>query len=199
MMLMPSGKELLFTVPSGTAADIANIARITIPDGKLNTVATGAVVPSYPSTHPTQFARTPKGDVLAYVIRNGDGAEQLFMYDLNAPDKQPTSVAGGSKLDRINGIAWSSDGQTLYYNIVGTSQAMFADSLKGDNKLVARGTFENLALSPDGTQAAVSEMTKPTPTDTRHNLVVIKTDDGTKTDILDGAKGDQALTPLLVR
>jgi hypothetical protein len=137
------------------------------------------------------------------MTRTGDGDEQLFLYDLNALDKAPAAIpsAGGGKSDRINGLAWTADGSKVYFVVTGNTQALYMfDTSNGQSKLLARGTFQGLAINDDGSQAATAELVKgKTPADNRVNFVLISTADGNETKIVSGEKGDQALTPIFVR
>ncbi|MEP7284951.1 MAG: hypothetical protein ABI947_04195 [Chloroflexota bacterium] len=200
MLLLPDNKTILFTVPNGTASDLVNVARLSIADGSVNNVIGLVTTDQYPPKGQSSLLRSPKNNYLTLVTRNGDGIEQLYLYDFNAPDKAPGSVAGGGKLDQVNDVAWSGDGQKLFYTMVGNTQALFVYDLKGKSNIAARGTFAGgLAVNNDGSQASTVETNKVASNDVRYNLVLINTSDGSKINLVEGAKGDKALMPILVR
>jgi hypothetical protein len=200
LYLLPNGTQALFTVPTGIASNVVNIARIDLNSGQVSNVMSNVLVDQYPPTaNQGQFLRSPKGDFLAMVTRNGEKSEQLYLYDLNSPDTAPKSVAGGGKEDQITGLAWTGDGQKLFYNLVSDTQALYSYTVKGESNLVARGTFSGLAVSPDGAWAATAERVKISANVFRNNFVLINTGDESKVNLVEGAKGDQPLEALLVR
>src|SRR5258706_10058634 len=203
MYLLPGGNQILFSVPNGGTLDLADLARISVDKGEVAKVQSGVAVGRFPPAGPKRFLFSPKGDKLITMTRTGDGSEQLFIYDFNALDKAPVAIpsAGGAKADRINGAAWTADGQKVYFDVIGDTQALFVyDVAGGQSKLVARGTYQGLAINDDGSQAATAEQIKgATPADNRINFVFVIISEGNKTNIIEGAKGDQALTPFFVR
>jgi hypothetical protein len=199
MYLMPNNNEILFTVPNGIASDLVNIARLSIADGTKKDVLASVVVDQYPSDTQRQFLRSPDGKQYAFVTRNGDKTEQLYIYDLTQPDNTPTAITTNGRLDRITGIAWQKDGQRLYYSIIGDTQAIYSVTLKGESNLLARGTFTGLAASEDGTLLATSEKLTLGTNDFRENLILLDTRDESKGTLVEGAKGDRPLLPVLLR
>jgi len=197
--LSSDGKSLLITVPNGLHADLANLARVSLTDGTLSNVLSGVIVDQYPPTLARRFLRSPKGDRIALVTRDGNGAEKLYIYDLTAPQNQPVAVAGGNRSDRINSVAWTADGERLYYVITGDDNALLYITTKGESKRVIRGTFQGLVISPDGASAAMSEQVKAGTNDLRNNLILVNVTDQSKVNLVEGGKGDGALTPLVLR
>jgi hypothetical protein len=96
-------------------------------------------------------------------------------------------------------VAWTADGQRLFYLITGDSNGLYSVSASGENKLVVRGTFQGLAVSPSGSLAATVEPNKISASDTRYNLVQISVADQSKTTLVEGAKDEKPLAPLLAR
>jgi WD40 repeat protein len=203
MYLLPGGNQILFSVPNGGTLDLADLGRVSVDKGEVAKVQSGVAVGRFPPQGPNRFLFSPKGDKLVTMTRTGDGSEQLFIYDLSAPDKAPVAIpsAGGHKADRINGAAWTSDGSKVYFVVVGETQALYVyDVSGGQSKIVARGSYQGLAINSDGTQAAATEVVKgATPAELRNNFVLISTSDGSKTNVIEGAKGDQPLVPFFVR
>jgi hypothetical protein len=198
-ILMPDGKSLLITVPNGLHSDLVNLARISLADGTLANVLGSVVVDQYPPTVPRRFLRSPKGDRLAMVTRDANGGEKLYVYDMSTPETQPVPVAGGNRSDRINGVAWTADGQRLYYVITGDDNALLYITTKGESKRVMRGSFQGLVISPDGASAAMSEQVQAGTNDLRNNLILVNVTDQSKVSLVEGNKGDGALTPLVLR
>ncbi len=198
MWLMPGGKELLVAVPNGLNPDVVNLARLTLDGSTSNPVLGSVIIDQYPPTMPRRFLRSPKGDRLAMVTRDGNGGEKLYIYDLTAPTNPPEVIAGGNRTDRINAIAWTADGERLYYLVSGEDNAL-RYATKAEKKLVVRGQFQGLAVNPDGSAAAISEQIQQATNDLRNNLILVNVADQSKVTLVEGSKGEGALTPLAVR
>jgi hypothetical protein len=196
---LPGGNEVLIAVPNGRSADLVNLARISLADGSLSNVSANVIIPQYPAVNPNRFLFNPKGDMLALVTRDGNGGEKLWLYDLNAAQNQPTQVAGGNRLDRVTGLAWTADGSRLFYTIQGEDNGLISTTTKGETKRVARGMFQGLAIKADGSAASTSSQIQAGTNDIRHNLVLILTDGTPPVNLVEGAKGDSPLLPLAVR
>ncbi len=199
LWLLPGGKEALISVPNGLSNDLVNLARVSLADGTLTNVISNVVVPTYPPSAPNRFLFSPKGDHLAFVQRDRTGGEKLFMYDLNATQNPPSAVAGGNASDRINGLAWTADSNSLFYVITGEDNAMIYTTVKGDTKRVVRGSFQGLAIKPDGSAASTSEQVQAGTNDLRNNLVLVNVSDQSKVNLVEGAKKESALVPITVR
>jgi hypothetical protein len=196
---LPGGKELLISVPNGRTVDLVNLARISLADGSLSNVIANVIIPQYPAINPNRFQFSPKNDFIALVTRDGNNGEKLWIYDLNAAQNPPTAIAGGNRSDRVTGLAWTADGSRLYYTITGEDNAMIYTTTKGENKRVVRGQFQGLAIKADGSAASTSEQVQAGTNDLRNNLVLVNVNDGTKVNLVEGAKGDSALSPISVR
>jgi hypothetical protein len=158
------------------------------------------VIEQYPQVAQNRFLRSPKGDMLALITRDGNGAEQLFTFDLGAPGNAPVKRAGGDRIDRIRGAAWTAEGDRLFYVTIGQENGLFSVGAKEEKpKLIVRGTFQGLAISPDGGFAATSEERKENARDIRNDLVLITTADQSKVKLVEGAKGEGALVPIILR
>jgi hypothetical protein len=197
MYLLPGNQQVLFTVPNGRASNIVNLMRLNVSDGSVSSVMEGIVADQYPPTGPSMFVRDAKGEHIALVTRSGDKAEALYIYDATKPEEAPKKVAGGNNADRILGIAWSND--KLFYTMVGDLQALFSYTLAGENNLVTRGTFMGLGVNPDGSFAASSERVEIATQQFRQNLVLINIGEESKTNLTEGAKGDDPMIVLTVR
>ncbi|MCC7451141.1 MAG: hypothetical protein IT324_27260 [Anaerolineae bacterium] len=198
MWLMPDGKELLIAVPNGLNPDVVNLARLTLDGATINPVLGGVITDQYPPSMPRRFLRSPKGDRLAMVTRDGNGGEKLYLYDLTSPTTQPEVIAGGNRTDRVNALAWTADGERLYYLVSGEDNALRYVT-KNEKKLVVRGQFQGLAVSPDGSAAATSEQVQQSTNDLRNNLILVNVNEQSKVTLVEGGKGESALTPLAVR
>jgi len=196
---LPGGKEIMISVPNGRSVDTVNLARISLADGSLSNVIANVIIPQYPAVMPNRFLFTAKNDWLALVTRDAGGGEKLWLYDLNAAQNPPTAVAGGNRSDRITGLAWTADGGRLYYTITGEDNALIYATTAGETKRVVRGQFQGLAVKTDGSAASTSEQVQAGTNDLRNNLVLVNVNDGTKVNLVEGAKGDSVLSPLAVR
>ena len=205
MYLLPGGKDILFAVPNGDTLDLADIARLNLDKGDIQSVIGGVTMPQYPPTGPVHFLFSPKGDKLAMVTRIAANVEQVFIYDLTALDKAPVVVpsSGSGKIadaDHVTGLAWTGDSSKLFFTMTGQNQAMYSfDPSSGQSTLIVHGVFQGLAVNNDGTQASSNEVVNPTPKQVRNNLVVISVNDGTKTNLVEGVQGDQPIVPMFVR
>jgi hypothetical protein len=199
MWLMPGGKELMFTVPNGLNSDVADLARVSVEGGAKSDILAGVEVDIYPPPRGRRFLFNPTGDHLALITRAGNQSEKLYMYDLTSPSTAPVFLAGGNAADRINGVAWSADGTRLYYVITGEDNVMSYATTKGETKRVIRGSFQGLAINPDGSVAATSEQRKAGTNDIRNDLVMVMVADQSKVTLVEGAKGEGPLVPIIVR
>ncbi len=200
MWMLPSGKDILFVTPNGMNSNVVDLQRISVGDNAAtNTIMTSVIADTYPPTTPRFLLPNSKGDHLAFVTRDKSGGQKLYLYDLTAPDSQPVAIAGGHAADQITGLAWTADGSRLFYAIVGEDNGVLSVDTKGASSRVERGSFLGLAVSPDGAYLATAAQNQVAAKDIRYNLVQIKTDDGSTTTIVEGAKGEQPITPLIVR
>jgi hypothetical protein len=200
MWVLPGGTELLFSVPNGTAADLVDLYHVPVAGGNEALVKAGVVIEQYPQVAQSRFLRSPKGDMLALITRDGNGAEQLFTFDLSAPGNAPLKRAGGDRIDRISGAAWTAEGDRLFYVTTGQENGLFSVGAKEEKpKLIVRGAFQGLAVGPDGGFAATSEVRKENARDIRNDLVLITIADQSKVKLVEGAKGEGALVPIILR
>ncbi len=201
MWLLPGGASLLIAYPNGLSNEVSDLVRVAVADGKVTPVLARVVMESFPAAvvPPRRLARSGATNRLALIVRDGNGGESLYTYDLSKPDTEPAKVAGGSRNDRLGGVAWTADGQRLFYLITGDSNGLYYVSVSGENKLVVRGTFQGLAINPSGSLAATVEPNKVSASETRYNLVQISIADQSKATLVEGAKDEKPLTPLLAR
>jgi hypothetical protein len=200
IMVLPSGNDILISVPNGLNSNIVDLARVSLGDNPaVTTVLTSVITDIYPSPGPRRLLRSPNGNRLAMVTMAGGGSEKLFLYDISQPDSQPIGVAGGSPTDRITGVAWSADGSKLFYTINGEDNGLLYSDPSGQTKRVARGIFQGLAVSADGNTAVTSEKVEAGTNDIRQNLVQVNVADSSKVNLVEGAKGEMPITPLVVR
>jgi len=200
IMALPGGNDILISVPNGLNSNVVDLARVTLGDSPaLTTVQTSVVSDIYPPASPRRLLRSPNGQRLAMVSLAGGGSEKLWLYDMTQPDSKPIGVAGGNASDRITGVAWSADGSKLFYTINGEDNGLLYSDPNGQIKRVARGVFQGLAVSADGNTAITSEKVEAAKNDIRYNLVQVNVADQSKVNLVEGAKGEQAITPLVVR
>ncbi|MBX3065262.1 MAG: hypothetical protein KF726_19945 [Anaerolineae bacterium] len=196
---LPATEEVLIAYPNGLAADVVNLERVSVKTGAAQTVMNGVVVDQYQPSAPRRFLFSPDHSKLAFVTRDGNGGEALYIYDLSQPAEPPQQVAGGNRSDRIGAVAWAGDGSRLFYILSGDLNSLSSFSMMGESKVIARGQFQMLVASANGKLVATSEQVRLSASDVRNNLVVINTESQEKTVLIEGAKGDSALTPLVVR
>jgi Tol biopolymer transport system component len=178
---------------------VVNLVRVAVADGTMTRVINSVTIDQFPPSSARRFQTSPDRQRLMFVTRDGNGGEALYMYNLLSPGDAPDLIAGGNRSDRINGAAWSADSQRIYYVLASDVNALSMFSLAGESKLIVRGIFQNLAISPDGSLAATSEQVRADTNDVRNNLVVIDTNTQQKTVLVEGGRGQSALTPLAVR
>jgi len=196
---LPGGTEVLIATPNGRTADLAKLLRISLADGTTTTVTNNVIVPQYPLSAPPRLILSSNGERMAFVVRATDNGEALYIYDLKAPATEPALVDGGNRSTRIDSIAWTQDSQRLFYAISGDLEGIQSVSASGESKLVARGTFRNLVISPDGSLAAAAEQIRGENNKVLSNLVVINVGSSAKTVLVTGSKDEVALTPIGVR
>ncbi|HLY25079.1 MAG TPA: hypothetical protein VKQ72_01990, partial [Aggregatilineales bacterium] len=207
LFLMPGNKQALVVLPNGGQSNLGDLNTLTLADGTIKGVVGSVEVANYPPTAPVRFLYSPKGDKLAFVTLTSAAVEQLFIYDLNSPDKAPVAVpnAGGTNnagvQDKVPGVAWSGDGSKLFFDVTGNAQALYSfDPSSSQSTMVVRGTYSSLAVNADGSAVATGESVsqgfgvKPL-----QNLVVISVSDGSKTNLIQGAKNDLPVVPVFVR
>jgi hypothetical protein len=202
LWMMPGGEQVMIAYPNGLNIDIANLARVRLSDGQVTPVLLGVAVPMHPPAMPGRFVFNPTGTRFAAVTRDGNGGEALYVYDLARPETDAVQLAGGSRSDRIGGVAWTADGNRLYYIISGDTSALYAFDLtmQGDRRPVLRGTFQGLAISPDGTAIATSRQNRVSGDDVRNSLILIRLGDPPREDVLvEGSRGESALVPFAIR
>lgn len=98
-------------------------------------------------------------------------------------------------------MAWTDDGSRLFYLINGNTNALYAQELgaQSERRLILRGNYQGLAISPDGSIAAVSRQERDGG-GVRNHLLAIPTGDAPREIVLvEGLPGESALTPLAVR
>ncbi|CAG0960323.1 hypothetical protein ANRL4_00627 [Anaerolineae bacterium] len=199
LYLLPGGSELLIVVPNGLNLEVANLIRVNLSDGSTQPMLSGVVVDRHPPNALKRFVFSADGNRLALVTRDGNGAEKLYVYDLTQPANSPVEVAGGNRSDRIGAVVWSYTGSRLYYVISGDTNAVsYLDLDSGEKRLVMRGTFTGLAVSPDGRTLVTARQNKVADNDIRHNLSLITIENGSETILLEGAKGEIAPVPLVM-
>jgi hypothetical protein len=196
---LPTTNEILVAHPNGLAADVVNLLRVSVVDDTVQPVMTSVTIDQHPPSTPRRFVFSTDGKKLAFVKRDGNGAETLYLYQLDQPAEPPLVVAGGNRGDQIGAVAWAGDSQRLYYLDSGDANTLSVFALTGESKVIQRGTFQGLALNPDGTLIATSEQVRLDARDVRNHLVLIQTADGQKTTLVEGGRGELALTPLILR
>jgi hypothetical protein len=197
----PSGEDVLIAFPNGLNLDVANLTRVRLPDGALTPVLVGMVADMHPPASTRRLVIDRTGKRLAAVTRDGNGSETLYVYDIEQPEREAARLAGGDRSDRISGLAWTSDGSRLYYLINGNTNALYAQELgaQSERRLIMRGNYQGLAISPDGSIAAVSRQERDG-NKVRNHLLAIPTGDAPREIMLvEGLPGESALMPLAVR
>ncbi|MCC7209516.1 MAG: hypothetical protein IT323_19560 [Anaerolineae bacterium] len=198
---MPSGDDVLIAYPNGLNLDVANLARVRLRDGETTPVLVGMVAAMHPPARTRQMVFDRANTRLAAVTRDGNGSETLYTYDLEHPEREAARLAGGERSDRISGLAWTDDGARLYYLINGNTNALYVQALasQSERRLILRGNYQGLAITPDGSVAAVSRQERDGGS-VRNHLLAIPTGDAPREIMLvEGLPGESALAPLAVR
>jgi hypothetical protein len=189
---VPGNAAVLVSYPNGLGLEIADMARVSLSDGSIQPVLASYLAESHPQTSARPLQTDSSGRWLAFITRDGDGGEALYVYDSATADAKVALVAGGKRGDRIYGFAWAAE--TLYYLSGGESEALNSISLSGQNekRLIVRGTFSALAVSGSDAIALRQE------SDGGYNFVRIALANGEITVLEAGPKGQkppQLLSP----
>jgi hypothetical protein len=196
---LPDGEQVLITYPNGVAADLVDMVRVDRDTGDVQSVIENLVIDQHPPSVPRRLLLNAAGDRVAFVTRDPDGGETLYLYNLKEPQTDPVRIAGGNRSERITGIAWTADGQRLFYAVTGDLSSVSVFSLTGEDKLITRGVFQSIAIDPEGKYVAASEQIRTDANEIRNNLTAIEVSTGNRNALVTGEKGEAALTPLIVR
>ncbi len=95
--------------------------------------------------------------------------------------------------------AWSADGTRLFYTTSGVAEALYSVSTSDLRpRLIARGRFQGLAITPEGDLAVLSKQVQDGRNLLNH-LVLIETADGNERIVVQGQRDEAALQPLAIR
>ncbi len=194
-----STTEALLVYPNGLDASVANVGRLSLETGELKPVMNGIVVERHPPDMPVRFAFNADGSWLAMVTRDGNNDEQLYLYAVDG-EGAPIAISVAGREARIPALAWTADGKRLYYLTRGGTEALYSVELGGDlrSRLIARGRFQGLVITPNGDQAVLSKQVQEG-RDLLNHFVLIETTDGNESIIREGKKDESALQPLAIR
>lgn len=190
------GQQALIAYPNGLNSDIADLVRVDLASGTVTEVIKGVATEIHPPSQPTRFTRSANGRYLTLVTRNGNGDEQLFLYDLNDPAKAPTGLTAIARGGRVSVVRWAGD-RLLYLTNTGLFSLQTGQS-GAESVLILRGVLQGLAVDRWGAYATTSEQVKEG-ADVLNNLILIPLDGGEKRIVVEGAKGGSALQPLAVQ
>ncbi|MFQ3535632.1 MAG: hypothetical protein SNJ58_07125, partial [Aggregatilineales bacterium] len=190
--------EALLVYPNGLDASVANVGRLSLETGELKPVLNGVIVERHPPDLPRRFLFNVDSSWLAMVTRDGNGDERLYLYAVDR-DEAPVAISPAGRGARILAAAWSADGTRLFYTTGGITDALYSVST-GDlrPRLIARGRFQGLVVTPDGDLAVLSKQVQNGRNILNH-LVVIEIADGNERMIVEGQTDEAALQPLAIR
>ncbi len=194
-----STTEALLVYPNGLDASVANLGRLSLETGALTPVMNGIVVERHPPDMPVRFTFNTDGSWLAMVTRDGNGDERLYLYAVDG-EGAPVAISGAGREARIPALVWAADGRRLYYLTRGGTEALYSVELGDDlrPRLIARGRFQGLVITPNGDQAVLSKQVQEG-RDLLNHFVLIETTDGNESMIREGKKDEAALQPLAIR
>ncbi len=193
--LSPDGKQALFTVPDGLTANTVGLKRVNVGDLSIGDVVDKEIVTATYNGAANAFPQvSPDGKWLAGVMSSPDGTNNVSIWSLSDPAVAPIVVSAGSKGDVVASMAFTPDGSRLLAILGGDNKAnnslVSIELSSGRDSRVARGHFsKGLAISADGTQAAVLDWQIPEDTKQQPylNLLNINLSDGATTTIYTGA------------
>lgn len=193
--LTTDGKQALFTVPDGLTANTVGIKRVNVADLSIGDVVDKEVVTAtYSGTTNAVPQVSPDGKWLAAVVTSPNAANSISIWSLSDPNVAPIVVSAGSKGDIVSSMAFTRDSGHLLTIIGGENKSnnslVSIELASGRDSRVARGHFsKGIALSADGTQAAVLDWQIPEDTKQQAylNLVTVSLTDGSMTTVYAGA------------
>lgn len=193
-----SPAEALLVYPNGLDAAVANVGRLSLETGELKPVLNAVIIERHPPDLPRRFLFNADSSWLAMVTRSGNGDEQLFLYSIDR-DEPPVAISTAGRGARIFAAAWSADGTRLFYTTGGVTDALYSVSVSDLRpRLIARGRFQGLVITPSGDLAVLSKQVQEGRNLLNH-LVLIETADGNERMIVEGQRDEAALQPLAIR
>ncbi len=193
-----SPTEALLVYPNGLDASVANVARLSLETGELKPVLNAVIVERHPPDSPRRFLFNADSSWLAMVTRSGNGDEQLYLYAIDRAEA-PLPISAAGRGARILAAAWSADGTRLFYTTSGVAEALYSVSTSDLRpRLIARGRFQGLAITPEGDLAVLSKQVQDGRNLLNH-LVLIETADGNERIVVQGQRDEAALQPLAIR
>lgn len=193
-----SPTEALLVYPNGLDASVANVGRLSLETGELKPVLNSVIVERHPPEAPRRFLFNAESSWLAMVTRSGNGDEQLYLYSIDR-DESPTPISTAGRGARILAMAWSADGTRLFYTTSGVADALYTVSVSDLRpRLIARGRFQGLIITPNGDQAILSKQVQEG-RDLLNHLVLIETINGNERMVVKGQRDEAALQPLAIR
>ena len=192
LYMLPGGAALLWLYPDGKTTETADAYLVRLADAGAVKVASGIVTNPSPAPFGRRFQFNPAGTRLAFVARNGQGGDTLYLWDATKPDSIPGQLTDLIRGSRISGLAWSADGNRLAYVITGEKSVLGYVDERGEKRDAATGVFQGLTLNPDGAFAytVVNEGGK-------YALLQVRLSDGARTVIVGGL--ESAPVPLVAR
>jgi len=186
------GAALLWLYPDGKTTETADAYLVRLADGSAVKVASGILTNPSPAPFGRRFQFNPAGTRLAFVARNGQGGDTLYLWDASRPDSSPGQITDLIRGARIGGLAWSADDNRLAYVISGEKSVLGYLDERGEKRDAATGEFQGLTLNADGAFAytVVNEGGK-------YALLQVRLSDGARTVIASGL--DSAPVPLVAR
>lgn len=198
ILFSADGRQALFTLPDGVTANTAALVAVDLDTLAVSTLIERQIVmPTFSGAPNAYPALSPDGRWFAFVVTSPNNENTLTVLDLTNPAGPPLMMRAGSPGDLIADMRFSADSQHIIA-IAGAeansrdadNSLMQLDLATGSNLRIQRGRFASgLALSPDGTMAAVQEYQAPD--DPREplylNLLTINLDSGAAATLFEGA------------
>lgn len=203
MWLLPDNdsqrENLLIALPSGQDSDTVTLSRFTANGGR-TPLLQNVVVDQFPPDAARRLRFSPDRHWLSAVTRATDGTESLYVLDLQNATAIPNRIAGGTSGDRIIDMAWSEDSGRVYIARTGDDNTLVVYDVQTDRtRLITRGLFQQLTLSPDSRILAALEQKTTTSGEFRYDLVLLDTTTAVRTILIEGKTGDIVVQPLSVR
>lgn len=184
---LSDGNTLLWIIPDGRSIETGTLWRWFVNRRQGESLALFTVTDQSPMLLGHRYALDPLGEQLAYIQRNPQGGETLWLWELTRPESEPAQINEMIRSDKITALAWSANGTRLGYLFVATESFLSYIDKRGVRRDAVPGAFQSLVLSQTGDYAnTVQQSAKG------YALLQIRLQDGATTPLSEGA----ALSPI---
>ena len=161
----PNGQTVLFSLPDGLEGFSASLNQLTLAGDAISTMVPIGV--RYPRVAQRAYfldetgtpRLSPDFNQYAYIQKNPDNDQILYIVDLNASTQQPYPAPNQGEV--ISNLTFTPDSRRLAYLQGGSASQenslMLAEVGTPNTLSILRGRFAYMVMSPDGSQVALME------------------------------------------